>query len=596
MTGHLTRFGLAVAGIQALLLLRYLGHAGPVVDTLSTLYRVLVVLGQVAWWTGLPLLLSLLISRWAPRRLVAVLAVSTAASATALLATDTLVYDRWRFHLDFTLLSLFFGPSGDRIFELGPVSRSALIALPLGLGLLFAGAWRLAARPWPYVGLAWGVLLLALPSHHLLHAWGDATYAQGITRLTRHLPLFAPLTARRFLESRGWVDLAKQRSLRSPPAGDLSYPRSAPRCTPPAELENLVLVIVDTWRADSLNLEETPHAWALAARPDASVHTDHWSGGNVTRTGMFSLFYGIPCTAWSAVSAAQVPPVLLTEAEAAGVSLGLGLSADLAPQAFERTLFSHVPDLPLTRPEPTPASRDAGATAELVDWISDAPEPFAAVLYLDAVHGYSLLEDAPRPFQPAWDTPEHLRLGPDTDATPYRNLYRNALLGADAQVGKVLAALAERGVSDHTIVVLTSDHAEEFDDNGLNNWGHGSNYTASQLRVPLVVSWPGKPASRRTWRTTHEDLVATLLADWLGCEDPEGDLSRGLPLADNSPRPPLVACSYYNHAIVEPDRATVTYPAGPYEIVDTAGHPLPDARVRAEALENALEAMSRYLR
>ena len=114
--------------------------------------------------------------------------------------------------------------------------------------------------------------------------------------------------------------------------------------------------------------------------------------------------------------------------------------------------------------------------------------------------------------------------------------------------------------------------------------------------MPLVLAWPGQEGGRRAWRTTHEDLVATLLEDWLGCQDPDQSLSRGLPLADPQPRPPLVACSYYNHAVVEPDRTTITYPAGPYEIVDPSGAPLPDATLREETWEEALRALSRYAR
>jgi membrane-anchored protein YejM (alkaline phosphatase superfamily) len=356
------------------------------------------------------------------------------------------------------------------------------------------------------------------------------------------------------------------------------------------------LVIVDSWRADELTALGTPQAWALSQRPDAVVYEDHWSGGNVTRTGIFSLFYGIPCTHWAAVSAAQAPPVLLAQAQRAGFSLGLGLSADLAPQAFDRTVFSHVADLQLTRPEPTPAGRDAGASRDLAEFLAAAPEPFAAVLYLDGVHGYSVPEGAPLPFQPAWTHPKHLNLGPDTDPTPYRNLYRNALRAADTQVGQILQALAGRGLMDRTIVVLTSDHGEEFNDNGDNHWGHGSGYTQFQLGVPLVISWPGQEAGRRSWRTTHEDLVATLLSDWLGCSDPDQSLSRGQALSDPSTRPPLVACSYYNHAIVEPDRTTIVYPAGPYEIVDPQGQPLRDASPRPLVWAAALEDMSRYAR
>lgn len=596
MRARLARFGLATAALQGLLMLRYVAHAGPAADDLAALYRALALAGQAAWWVGLPLGLGLALSRRLPARALQVGAIGGATATTVALILDTLVYDRWRLHVDFTLLTLFFGPSGGRIFALGPLTRAALIALPLLTAGVYVGLWALAGRRWPGVAAGWALLGLSLPAHHLLHAWADATYDRGITQLTRHLPLFHPLTARRFLAARGWVDPDRRRSLRTATETALAYPRGPIACTPPAEPLNLLLLVVDTWRADALDPVLTPSAWALAQRPDAAVYQDHWSGGNVTRTGIFSLFYGIPCTLWPAVSAAQAPPFLLGQAADQGYALGLGLSADLAPQAFDRTVFSHVEALALTRPESTPAARDVGATAALTAFLAQASGPFVGVLYLDGVHGYSVPDGAPRPFQPAWDAPEHLKLGPDTDPTAYRNLYNNALLAADTRVGEVLAALDAQGLRDRTVIVLTSDHGEDFNDHGLDVWGHGSAYSASQLRVPLVVAWPGRSGGGRAWRTTHDDLVATLVSDWLGCADPDHAATAGMALEDPGPRPPQIACSYFNHAVVESDRVTVTYPAGPYEIVDPDGRPLPQARLRPAAWETALEAMSRYAR
>ena len=196
MSGWCARFGLWIAAVQVLAMARYLAHAGPAEDGLALLYRALAIAGQAAWWAGLPMLGLAVVARWLPRGLVIGLGVLVATLTTSMLLADTLVYDRWRFHLDFTLLALFFGPGGDRIFALGPWSRAALWGLPALVAAWTALGAHLARRPWPRVGLAWTLLGLSFAGHHALHAWADATYATSITRLTRHLPLFAPLTAR----------------------------------------------------------------------------------------------------------------------------------------------------------------------------------------------------------------------------------------------------------------------------------------------------------------------------------------------------------------------------------------------------------------
>ena len=67
--------------------------------------------------------------------------------------------------------------------------------------------------------------------------------------------------------------------------------------------------------------------------------------------------------------------------------------------------------------------------------------------------------------------------------------YRAAVSYADAQVGRVLDALAELDVADDTIVVLWGDHGWHLGE--LGTWGKMTNYEAA-TRVPLVVRAPGR--------------------------------------------------------------------------------------------------------
>lgn len=52
----------------------------------------------------------------------------------------------------------------------------------------------------------------------------------------------------------------------------------------------------------------------------------------------------------------------------------------------------------------------------------------------------------------------------------------------DQQIAKVLAQLRQQHLLDNTIVILSSDHGQQFNENGLNCGGHSSNFTPYQTR------------------------------------------------------------------------------------------------------------------
>ena len=58
----------------------------------------------------------------------------------------------------------------------------------------------------------------------------------------------------------------------------------------------------------------------------------------------------------------------------------------------------------------------------------------------------------------------------------------------DALIGPVVAALKKRGLYDDTLVVVLSDHGEEFYEHG--SWGHSHDVYDESLRVPLVMKFP----------------------------------------------------------------------------------------------------------
>jgi len=97
----------------------------------------------------------------------------------------------------------------------------------------------------------------------------------------------------------------------------------------------------------------------------------------------------------------------------------------------------------------------------------------------------------------------------------FRDAYDQTLAYLDSQLGVLLEELERRQLLANTLVVITSDHGEEFGEHG---WaGHGHGLYLPVLHVPLLISFPGRTPGGRVVAepVTLVDLPATVL-DVLG--------------------------------------------------------------------------------
>jgi len=67
--------------------------------------------------------------------------------------------------------------------------------------------------------------------------------------------------------------------------------------------------------------------------------------------------------------------------------------------------------------------------------------------------------------------------------------YDAEIAWVDMHIGLLLRKLDELGIADNTIVVITSDHGEEFFEHGQR--GHRWNLHEETLRIPLIMAGPG---------------------------------------------------------------------------------------------------------
>lgn len=108
----------------------------------------------------------------------------------------------------------------------------------------------------------------------------------------------------------------------------------------------------------------------------------------------------------------------------------------------------------------------------------------------------------------------------DKEIQQIRDLYDGCTRQFDDNVGMILDALEERGLTDNTIVIITSDHGENLYEDGV-TLGHGLTFNggARSNHVPLLFHMPGTEAGAIPEQVRTIDIAPTL-ADLLGVQQP----------------------------------------------------------------------------
>jgi len=96
--------------------------------------------------------------------------------------------------------------------------------------------------------------------------------------------------------------------------------------------------------------------------------------------------------------------------------------------------------------------------------------------------------------------------------------YDCGVLYADNCLGRLLNVLADEGVLDETVLIVTSDHGENLGELGV----IGDHAVADHItsRVPMVVRWPGLPGGRVDDALHNQTDVAATVLELAGAEVP----------------------------------------------------------------------------
>ena len=90
-----------------------------------------------------------------------------------------------------------------------------------------------------------------------------------------------------------------------------------------------------------------------------------------------------------------------------------------------------------------------------------------------------------------------------------RDRYDGEVTFTDQYVGKLLDFIATRSWASRTVIIVTSDHGEEFGEHGMTR--HGFEVWNTLVHVPLMVLAPGAPARHIDALRSGLDLAPTIL-------------------------------------------------------------------------------------
>ncbi|MBR4675909.1 MAG: sulfatase-like hydrolase/transferase [Victivallales bacterium] len=457
------------------------------------------------------------------------------------LISDIVVLTMFGYHINGLVVNLFLTPGG--VESMG-LQTGNLVFIALSSILLFAVElllvwlafnWSVAERIGTWIHRRWKLVLVWPVA--VVVCFLVAIFCEGIADFKADAaslvnmdayPLFPQVRMRKMLRRFGMKEPERENAV----SIASSNAKMTSLCYPVAQVVrkehakyNIVWLVGESLRNDMLTEEIMPRTWQLASR--GWRFTQHYSGGHGTRPAMFSMFYSLHGNCWDSFLDRSRCPLLFDWLHEDGYSFLCQTSAKFSYPEFNRTIFASMKDAELREyPKGIAWQRDMTNIDNAIAFVRqhDENSPFFVFCFFESTHApYSFPEEGA--LRDDYAKNVNYATIRKSDAPTLKNRYINAAHHVDAQIGKLLDALAEKpAVAAKTIVVVTGDHGEEFFEKG--RLGHNSTFVQEQIRTPLVIYAPDVEPAVYDKMSHHTDIVPTI-APLLGVTNPPSDFGVG---------------------------------------------------------------------
>lgn len=306
---------------------------------------------------------------------------------------------------------------------------------------------------------------------------------------------------------------------------------------------NILWINVESLRADAINERAMPRLFAWRDQFQVRLDKNHWSGGNATQFGIFSMLTGLSGTQFGDSLRAKRSAPFLTLLDENKYRMRVASHIYMKYGGLYRLLpaSTTVANFVVRR------QRDDRDRRMVELYLEDrrnrdSQTPTFDFLTFDATHWPYFYPPGRGRFQPDPLVTASLHvLRGQTDLNAIRNRYDNACDFVDEHIAMVLEDLKARGEFDNTIVLIAGDHGEEFQERGQIT--HSAGLNDFQGRTVLWMHFP-EPNSQPVnidRPTVHMDIVPTLLQALGFSEDILYTQGQSL-LSEVEPRPALPLC------------------------------------------------------
>lgn len=529
-------------------------------------------LAYAGLYTAVPVAITALSSRVArrfnggrPASAKTLYASAYAGAAIVMLAlySDYRLYELYEFHFNGFVWNLLTTPGG--IAALGATDSTMLTiafqvaailaatALPLWVITRFRPAGLSAPRRIALVTA--GVFLIMLAGVEGVFAYSAFKGKEEYLRVSEVIPVRLQTSMTTIFKRLGLEHTAMAR-LRIA-SGTVDYPGKHLEARPLASYPNVIMLVAESFRWDLLDPEITPNLWRFSN--SALRFENHYSGGNRTRMGLFSMFYGLYSPYWYSFEGQRVAPALMNFVRERNYQLALHTSQSFSYPELRNTLFTGIPEEVMQELQDGPAwQRDIRNVSDIIGKLDrrDRNRPFFGFMFFESTHApYTFPEEDVVRADYERDL-NYIKMDLGNNVKRIHARYVNAAHHIDREVGRLLDYLRASGMLDNTIVLFTGDHGEEFMEKG--HWGHGhhKSFAEEQLRVPLVLWLPGAKPEAVKHRTSHLQISPTLLERLGVTQDPLTYSSARTLFAEE----PYFVAGDYNYMTVFDERSKVTFP------------------------------------
>ncbi|MBQ9789487.1 MAG: DUF3413 domain-containing protein [Lentisphaeria bacterium] len=559
-------------------------------------YSIIFAIGHLgAFSFGLWMILQLV--RFGGEKAFKISAISLSSLLIFLLFADIVVYAQYRFHINIPMIGLFCSPAA---FELVSFPLTMILSLILIVGAIVVGEWGIQKITdkfkFPKICIVWFLIIgMAFLTFNAVHAWcAFHGYREYLIR-TDALPLKYAMTATRKLMRMGYTPAQK---VQSSVSGEImKYPLNKLNFKKTEKQKNVLFILVDSMRGDMFNSEVMPRLYQMSEDLPSAKFMQHFSGGNCTKTGVFSLFYGIPGFYFDQALRSGSGAAMIDSFAANNYEVKIFSSGTLASPPFNRTIFVNIPDIEQHTKGRTKLDRDKSCFENLSNFLKnrDKSKPYFAFLFLDGLHGNSIEEGFQRKFGSTMNKVNYLNItNDDKTKKDMLNFTRDATYYMDYAINKFFEENNIRqAIGEDTIVIITADHGNEYGESQMQNWGHNSNFARYQTHVPLVIFGLNRESATVNYRTSAMDVSTTIMQDILGCTNETSDYSIGKNLFDSSDRPYIISSSYLETALICRDKVFVMTVYGIMQQYDLNGNFIEES-MPPEGMKYLLKIMAQY--